>query len=140
MSVRIITIDHTCKEHWGFAKRNGFWDLLTYSHQLGPGDVVVFWLTGTPGTIVGRAVVDSEPEPIALDSPHAWSPGDRRRGTYTHRIWLRDFEDVPGKRVRFGEIKPKSRLTPVTALSDSEVSALEARLGETLSAHWRRLW
>jgi hypothetical protein len=76
MSVRIITIDPTCEEHWGFAKRNGFWDLLNNSSQLHPDDVVVFWVTGSPGTIVGRAVVDSEPEPIARDSPHAWErPG-----------------------------------------------------------------
>ena len=135
MSVRIITIDPTCQDHWDFAKRNGFWDLLNYSRQLHPGDVVVFWVTGTPGKVVGHAVVDSEPEPIARDSPHAWSRRDRRKGTYTHRIWLRDFEDVPGKRVRFGEIKPKSRLTPVTALADAEVSALESQIGETLAAH-----
>lgn len=142
MSTRIITIDPDRAEHWEYAKRNGFWDLLTNSTLLHAGDDVLFWVTGSPGCVVGRAILGSDPNPIVTE-PHAWSDDDPRRGLYTHRVVLEDLTDIDPVTIKFGDAREGAglggRLTPVTPVPDSGVSWLEQRLSISLDPFDRAL-
>ncbi|WP_169735705.1 HNH endonuclease [Intrasporangium oryzae] len=132
MSTRIILIDREVPEHWDYAKRNGFWDLQKNWRGLGAGNAVYFWVTGSPGRIVGRARATGDKTPLLEGTPHAWSPGDRRRGDYHYRIDLAEFQDLDIE-IDWGEVrdhaKAPGRLNPVTLIPDHGVSWLEQRLG-----------
>ncbi|WP_202795231.1 HNH endonuclease [Janibacter sp. HTCC2649] len=133
MSTHIILIDHNVPQHWDYAKQNGFWDLQKDWQGLIAGDEAYFWITGTPGRVVGRARLTSGKVPLPLGAPHAWSPRDSRRGDYHFRIQLADFEDIPVVRLKWGEVRAATnspgRLNPVTRIPDAGVSWLRARLG-----------
>ncbi len=135
MPTRIIAIDPDRYTHWEYAKKNGFWDLLTRSNLLHAGDDVLFWVTGSPGRVVGRAVLGSDPSPIP-DAPHAWSDDDPRRGMYNHRVKLEELTDLDPVEIRYSEARMGAglggRLNPVTPVPDSGVSWLEQRLGIAL--------
>lgn len=132
MSTRVILIDGDASEHWDYAKRNGFWDLQMNWQGLGAGDTVYFWVTGSPGRVVGRARVISDKSPLPAGSPHAWSPNDRRRGDYRYRIDLAEFRDLDVQ-IRWSEVKEHTgasgRLNDVTLIPEPGVSWLEQRLG-----------
>ena len=142
MPTRIITIDPDRAEHWEYAKKNGFWDLLSNSTLLHAGDDVLFWVTGSPGRVVGRAVLGSDPNLISKE-PHAWSDDDPRRGLHTHRIALEDLTEIDPVAINFGEAREGAglggRLNPVTPVPDSGVSWLEQRLSISLDPMDRAL-
>jgi putative restriction endonuclease len=132
MSTYVILIDRNTPEHWEHAKRNGFWDLQKDWRGLGGDDTVYFWVTGTPGRVVGRARATGDKRPLPPDAPHAWSDGDSRRGDYHYRIDLQDFHDLD-VRISWGEVAEHAdaarRLNPVTEIPQQGVSWLEHRLG-----------
>ncbi len=132
MSVRVITIDKNYPQHWDYAKSNGFWDLQFESTLLHPGDDVFFWVTGTPGRVIGRATVTTPIRELHGTEPHAWDPTDPRRGEYTHRIGLDDFIDLD-ETIRWGEVRAATgaggRLNPVTAIPDRGRTWFEWRMG-----------
>ena len=132
MSTHVILIDKNTPQHWDYAKRNGFWDLLQDSNGLGSGDTLYFWVTGSPGRVVGRARLIGEKTRLSPTTPHAWSPGDARRGHYLYRIDLADFQDLDIQ-IRWGEVRAHAggpgRLNPVTRIPENGVSWLEERLG-----------
>lgn len=133
MSTFIILIDRNTPEHWEYAKNNGFWDLQKDWRGLADGDTAYFWVTGTPGRVVGRAHLTSGKRPLPSNTTHAWSPGDARRGDYHYRIDLADFEDLPKVPLQWGEVRAATgapgRLNPVTRIPDQGVSWLLRRLG-----------
>ncbi|RKT76708.1 HNH endonuclease [Terracoccus luteus] len=132
MSTYVILIDRNTPEHWDHAKENGFWDLQKAWRGLGADDTVYFWVTGTPGRVVGRARAAGDKRPLAPDAPHAWSAGDSRRGEYRYRIDLQDFQDLDVQ-ISWGEVADHAdaggRLNPVTEIPEQGVSWLERRLG-----------
>lgn len=132
MSTRVILINKEVPQHWDYAKRNGFWDLLKNWNGLGSGDTVYFWVTGSPGRVVGRARVIGEKARLSPTTPHAWSPGDERRGHYLYRIDLADFQDLEVE-IDWSEVvdhaNAPARLNPVTLIPEPGVSWLEERLG-----------
>lgn len=132
MSTRIILIDKNTPEHWDIAKRNGFWDLQKNWQGLGAGDTVYFWVTESPGRVVGRARATSDKRSLPPDAPHAWSPNDARRGDYHYRIDLTDFHDLDIE-IGWSEVTEHAhapgRLNPVTLIPESGESWLEQRLG-----------
>lgn len=129
MSLRIITIDPAAESHWDLAKRNGFWELVSRSTQLAPGDDVVFMTTGGHGHALGTAVVETEVVDRPAGDQHRWSPEDPRRGQYRYRVGLSTFRDLTPVRLSFEDLKRAGmppRLNPVNVIPDEGRSQVEA--------------
>lgn len=130
MSLRIITISDQFADHWEYAKKNGFWDLMFRPQHLSLGDDVLFRTTGAEGSFVGRAVVAGSPHELSENHAHAWSERDERQ--YKYRVPLHRLEDLDPIRVTWSELMalgaPK-RLTSVTRIPDEIRMSVESRLG-----------
>ena len=132
MALRIIKVDRTAEEHWEYAKQNQFWD-LKQAYQLNDGDTVVFWRGGSPGKILGQATVVGTVVPLDPMEPHAWSPGDSRRGQYAHRVALADFVELPQIEVTYEQFGFRGQ-SPVFQVPDQAVPAVVERLGVRISS------
>lgn len=131
MAIRIIKVDRATEDHWDYAKRNGFWD-MPKRFQLEYGDTVLFWRGGSPGMVLGQAKVAGNLETLGPETPHAWSPHDRRRGRYKHRVALADFIELPHVEVTYGEFGFSGQ-NPVFEVSPTAARELVRRVGVRVS-------
>ncbi|MDT0212481.1 HNH endonuclease [Rothia sp. ARF10] len=148
MATRIIRINPKYASHWERAKENGFWDLLENSHQLEPGQTVLFYVTlPRPGqtipvearrmtaSFVGRAVTTSAAYPLPEGTLHAWSDEDERRGDYVSRVDLTGLTDITPRRIKWADVRAHAGAAghqgPVVAVDDRRVGWLRNALGLT---------
>lgn len=131
MAIRIIKVDPATEDHWEYARRNGFWD-MPKRFSLEYGDTVLFWRGGTPGRVLGQARVAGSIEALGPSTPHAWSPTDRRRGKYKHRVALADFVRLPRVEVTYREFGFSGQ-NPVFEVSTEAARELVRRVGLRVS-------
>lgn len=100
MTSWVITIDRDHPQHWGIAKRHGFWD-MTKAYPIRHGDLIYFWQAGA--SLVSRCRATASAYPIGRGHRTPWLDGGLR--TYRSRVDFTVLSERPKVQPKWGDLQ-----------------------------------